>query len=172
MENKEPPIAICTAFLRNCGNTKGIICCDQGGELNRSAIFTSTMMDSCGYVVEPTGSDPRMVERSGTTTHLPSSFAPCFTAPAYLPNSGLPLSSTASTSITASFTLRQIEPHMRNGMVASPTSNTSRLLALVFASNNLVFGDASSTTTTSWGYSSATPRLHKTSSTLILPREL
>jgi hypothetical protein len=55
--NKEPPIAICTAFLRNFGNSKGIIRCNQGSELSRSATFISAMLDSCGYIVEPTGAD-------------------------------------------------------------------------------------------------------------------
>ncbi len=56
-ESKEPPLAICKAFLLKFGNASGIIRCDQGGELGRSAAFITVMSCDFGYVVEPTGAD-------------------------------------------------------------------------------------------------------------------
>jgi hypothetical protein len=56
-KSKEPPIAICTAFLQNFENLKGIIRCDQGGKLGRSTLFITIMLKDCGYIVEPTGSN-------------------------------------------------------------------------------------------------------------------
>ncbi len=56
-ESKEPPIAICSAFLRRFDNKVGIIRTDQGGKLARSDQFITTMLKDFDYVVEPTGSD-------------------------------------------------------------------------------------------------------------------
>jgi hypothetical protein len=56
-ESKEPPLAICNAFLLKFGNVSGIIRCDQGGELVRSAAFITVMSPDFGYVVKPTGAD-------------------------------------------------------------------------------------------------------------------
>jgi hypothetical protein len=55
--SKEPPIAICLAFLHIFGNTWGIIRTDQGGELARSNGFITAMLNDRGYVVEHTGAD-------------------------------------------------------------------------------------------------------------------
>jgi hypothetical protein len=55
--SKEPPIAICLAFLHNFGNTRGIIRTDQGSELARSDGFITAMLKDCGYVVERTGAN-------------------------------------------------------------------------------------------------------------------
>jgi hypothetical protein len=55
--SKEPPIAICLAFLHNFGDTRGIIRTDQGGKLARSDGFITTMLKDRGYVVERTGAN-------------------------------------------------------------------------------------------------------------------
>jgi len=57
-KSKEPPIDLVSHFLQMYGRrTGGVIRCDQGGELARSADFRNTMMEKHLYVVEPTGAD-------------------------------------------------------------------------------------------------------------------
>lgn len=55
---KDPPIKEMSRFLKIYGlETGGVIRCNQGGELARSAKFITEMEERHGYVVEPTGSD-------------------------------------------------------------------------------------------------------------------
>ena len=56
-ESKEPPIAICSAFLCCFGNKTGIIRTDQGGKLARSDLFIKTMLKEFDYVLETTCSN-------------------------------------------------------------------------------------------------------------------
>ena len=57
-KSKEPPVDLVSHFLQMYGRASGgVIRCDQGGELARSAAFRTTMMEKHLYVVEPTGAD-------------------------------------------------------------------------------------------------------------------
>ncbi len=56
-EDKKPPIAILTAFMRKFGNGNGVIRTDQGGKLARSDAFCNTMMNDFSYTIEQTGAD-------------------------------------------------------------------------------------------------------------------
>ena len=57
-KSKDPPVALVHIFLKKFGlPTGGIIRCDQGGELARSAEFRTMTLGACLYVVEPTGAD-------------------------------------------------------------------------------------------------------------------
>ena len=57
-KTKEPPVDLVHIFLKKFGlSTGGIIRCDQGGELARSAKFRTMALGACLYVVEPTGAD-------------------------------------------------------------------------------------------------------------------
>ena len=57
-KSKEPPVELVSHFLQMYGRSSGgVIRCDQGGELARSASFRTTMMEKHLYVVEPTGAD-------------------------------------------------------------------------------------------------------------------
>ncbi len=55
---KEPPIDLVSHYLQMYGrNSGGVIRCDQGGELARSAVFCTIMLEKHLYVIEPTGAD-------------------------------------------------------------------------------------------------------------------
>ena len=57
-KSKEPPVDLVSHFLHMYGrHSGGVIRCDQGGELARSAAFRTTMMEKHLYAVEPTGAD-------------------------------------------------------------------------------------------------------------------
>ena len=57
-KSKEPPVELVSHFLQMYGRSSGgVIRCDQGRELARSASFRTTMMEKHLYVVEPTGAD-------------------------------------------------------------------------------------------------------------------
>ena len=57
-KSKEPPVDLVSHFLQIYGRRSGgVIRCDQGGELARSAAFRTAMMENHLYVVEPTGAD-------------------------------------------------------------------------------------------------------------------
>lgn len=57
-KSKEPPTDLVSHFLQMYGRKSGgVIRCDQGGELARSHLFRTTMMEKHLYVVEPTGAD-------------------------------------------------------------------------------------------------------------------
>ena len=57
-KSKEPPIDLVSHFLQMYGRSSGgVIRCDQGGELARSALFRTTMLEKHLYTVEPTGAD-------------------------------------------------------------------------------------------------------------------
>ena len=57
-KSKEPPTDLVSHFLQMYGrHNGGVIRCDQGGELARSAAFRTTLFDTHMYVVEPTGAD-------------------------------------------------------------------------------------------------------------------
>ncbi len=57
-KSKEPPTELVSHFLQLYGRKSGgVIRCDQGGELARSHLFRSTLMDKHLYVLEPTGAD-------------------------------------------------------------------------------------------------------------------
>ena len=57
-KSKEPPIDLVSHFLQMYGRSSGgVIRCDQGGELARSASFRTTMLEKHLYAVEPTSAD-------------------------------------------------------------------------------------------------------------------
>ena len=57
-KTKEPPVDLVHIFLKKFGlPLGGVIRCDQGGELARSAEFRTMALGGCLYVVEPTGAD-------------------------------------------------------------------------------------------------------------------
>ena len=57
-KTKDPPVSLVHIFLKKFGlPTGGVIQCDQGGELARSAEFRTMALGGCLYVVEPTGAD-------------------------------------------------------------------------------------------------------------------
>ena len=56
-KTKEPPLDILSAFMKKFGIGNGVIRTDQGGELARSDAYRALMLDTFGYVVEPTGAD-------------------------------------------------------------------------------------------------------------------
>ena len=58
--SKEPFIEVFSLFLKANGQPKdigGLLRCDQGGELARSAEFCAKMLRDHNYKVEPTGAD-------------------------------------------------------------------------------------------------------------------
>jgi hypothetical protein len=56
-KSKEPPLDILSAFMKKFGIGNGVVRTDQGGELARSAAYRELMLNTFGYVVEPTGAD-------------------------------------------------------------------------------------------------------------------
>jgi hypothetical protein len=57
-KSKEPPTDLVSHFLQMFGRKGGgVIRCDQGGELARSHLFRTELLEKHLYVVEPTGAD-------------------------------------------------------------------------------------------------------------------
>ena len=57
-KSKDPPIDLVSHFLQMYGRSSGgVVRCDQRGELARSSLFRTTLMEKHLYTVEPTGAD-------------------------------------------------------------------------------------------------------------------
>jgi hypothetical protein len=56
-KTEEPPLDILSTFMKKFGIGNGVVRTDQGGELARSAAYWELMLNTFGYVVEPTGAD-------------------------------------------------------------------------------------------------------------------
>ena len=57
-KSKEPPVDLVSHFLQMYGRQSGgVIRCDQGGDLAKSELFRTVMMEKHAYVIEPTGAD-------------------------------------------------------------------------------------------------------------------
>jgi len=56
-KTEEPPLDILSTFMKKFGIGNGVVRTDQGGELARSAAYQELMLNTFGFVVEPTGAD-------------------------------------------------------------------------------------------------------------------
>ncbi len=54
-KTEEPPLDILSTFMKKFGIGNGVVRTDQGGELARSAAYQELMLNTFGFVVEPTG---------------------------------------------------------------------------------------------------------------------
>jgi hypothetical protein len=164
--SKEPPIAICLAFLHNFGNTRGIIRMDQGGELARSNGFITAMLKDCGYVVERTGADSP--SQNGSAEIFNNTLA--VKVQTLLYGSGLPAKFWSAALLHSVFLQNRYTPPptghlMKLGTAENQMYSTLKRSALASASNSLASDGANLTATISRGSSSGTLLRHRTSST-------
>ena len=123
-KSKEPPIDLVSHFLQMYGRQSGgVIRCDQGGDLAKSELFRTTMMEKHSYVIEPTGADSRSQNigvENGTIPLLLQPAHSCTDQPSRL-NIGRLSLFMRHTSITVGYTMVSCAHLSSNGMVENRT---------------------------------------------------